>query len=91
MPLKSIDEVTQCPFCGNKDGFWVISAASGLTQTQYSFDGSSVDNSGMYNLIREKNRKYAQCNQCQKNIGVISDEAIQNVIKRNREDGTSFY
>lgn len=91
MTLKSIDEITECQFCGSKGGFWVMAAASGLTQTQYSFDGSTCDNSGMYNLVREKNRKYAQCNSCHKSIGLVTDDAIQNVVERTHEENSSFY
>lgn len=63
-----------------------FAAASGLVQTMYLFDGEHRDNSGMYNLVREKNRKYSHCNCCHKNIGVVTDDALKKVTARALEE-----
>lgn len=91
MALKSIDEIKNCPFCGSEEGFWVVAVASGFVQTIYSFDGEHRDNSGMYNLVREKNRKYAHCNCCHKNIGVVTGDALKKIVDRTLEESERLY
>ncbi len=66
--LVSISDLTCCPHCGSDKGYFAKDYAFGRVLTYYSFDGSQVDNSEMYQSLTYKNGKFLYCYACRKRI-----------------------
>lgn len=89
MTLPSVHTVTECPKCGESEGFFIRSRVSGVIQIHFSFDGTGVDNSGMYDSVQHKDLKLAYCSICSNKLGRWDEESKTVVLTRQRELQTS--
>lgn len=85
MTLPSVHTVTECPKCGETDGFFIRTRVSGVIQINYSFDGTSVDNSGMYDSMTHRDLKFAYCSVCRHKLGRWDEESKKVVSERQCE------
>ncbi|MBX8558096.1 hypothetical protein K5D43_26825, partial [Pseudomonas cichorii] len=67
--------IRACPHCGNDDEFYVVQRYSGQGVYRRCFDGSSTDNTEMYNCLAAKVSKRAFCGSCDKPVASWDEDA----------------
>ena len=66
----AIEGLSECPHCGSQSGYFRKTKISGITETNYSFDGSDADNSELHTPAKYVDQKTLYCQDCRKPIGV---------------------
>lgn len=66
----AIAGITACPHCRSDSGYFRKTKVTGMTETNYSFDGSDVDNSELHTPVVYVQCKTLYCQDCRKPIGV---------------------
>lgn len=60
--------ISECPHCGDSEGYFVKVYLSGRSHTRYTWDGEYGDNEDMYDSLNAKVGKYAYCTDCEKRL-----------------------
>lgn len=60
--------ISECPHCGNSEGYFIKVYLTGRSQTRYTWNGEYDDNSDMYDSLQDRASKYAYCTNCEKRL-----------------------
>lgn len=60
--------IDKCPYCGNKEEFYIKQQVHGCVQFRLRFDGGEAENGAMHEGISYTGGKYAYCSQCGKRL-----------------------
>lgn len=66
----SIAELSKCPHCSSMAGYFRKTKVSGMTETNYSFDGSEAQNEDLHSPLVYVDQKTIYCQNCRESIGV---------------------
>lgn len=63
--------MTECPYCGDASGYYRKTKITGMSQTNYDFDGKiSEDNSMLHDSLDYHEYKKTYCQNCNREIKI---------------------
>lgn len=60
--------IDHCPYCGNKEEFYIKQQIHGTVYFNMRFDGEEGENGDMYDTTHYTGGKYAYCRNCGKRL-----------------------
>lgn len=68
----AIAGLAACPHCGASTGYFRKTRVSGMTETNYSFNGAEADNTHLHETLNYVDQQTLYCQECRRRIGVAA-------------------
>jgi hypothetical protein len=66
----AIGKIAKCPHCSSSEGYFRKPKVTGMTETNYSFDGSDAENGELHTPLAYVQQKTLYCQECRESIGI---------------------
>ena len=73
LKIDSKAPIDRCPYCGSDAEYYTKDYVCGSTRCYQRFDGGEADNTGLYDLLRNRQGKYAYCANCDSRLFRINE------------------